>query len=627
MANAQAKKSERTKEVERSFGARDNDGKYACQIGNCNQQISCQEANGTPGRLAHMLRHHRDEYDKLPAARKYKAIAAAQGEAATPPKRDAKRQRDDLHEDELLDFISAEGLPYRIVESKLLKKLFGKSRNSIPELLKKRAELFIDQLKRATVAKRIALTIDSGTTIGIKTLNATVVVDGVARATDAAHLDSHNADTIKTYIVEFRQQFESSYFVGLTTDNASAMVKAALLATSEVGGLYATCGCHTINLLYKNIFSEWKETVEALETLEKARSFCATAEGAVLPKLPRRIDTRWLPDFEGLRVLCENWEKFIARQAIPRQSLAGIQKLFAELEPLYLTSRKLERDTSSQCNLFELLVQVLTPEIVDQPSSTTAFRHWMARNVWSEPLVLASVLHPSTPVKLITPAGAIMFRIVCAQAIQKLRLNRVQFEGTIEQQQAREVRIWLSGAIQEKYNVSVQKWTVNGMWEAIAVELPLLSELWSCLLHLPASSASCERSFSLLDHLLDPSRTRVEVKGVAAQMCIASFLQKDQQVSKPSEVEKLDPLRAKAFFDELLRAWCAIRASEVEKGNDLCVWFIPKGARASHKETAYKGNVREVYTDGTCDIRWADGTTTTQPLDGTDSWVWDFEWK
>jgi hypothetical protein len=124
--------------------------------------------------------------------------------------------------------------------------------------------------------------------------------------------------------------------------------------------------------------------------------------------------------------------------------------------------------------------------------------------------------------------------------------------------------------------------------------MPILSTLVEDLLFLPASSASCERSFSLLTRIMSAERTSIGAQTMAAQMGVASFLQQEGKVGIPNPIRRVQPARAADFTTALTVAWCASRVDTVERNDQIVVYYVSKG-----KEVGYPGKVVELYVGNT----------------------------
>jgi len=595
-------KSNRSKKIESMFEMV-RVGVYKCTVDACHVEVHCNAGFG--GRASHLRIRHKTEYDELPAAAKRargekpkeeKEEGTTDEEApATQPKEQEKRQPT-ITQGMVIEFLARNVLPFSLVEDKLFRAL-DISRRNVAELMATRlAELKL-QFRDYVGDVPVAMCIDSGTNVQ-RTLNITVVFNGVGRVIASERIDEHTIPNLTESIVSVVDA-SGLKFGSFVSDNASNVKGTCCALAKKYRCIASTCGCHGLNLFVKKMLYEFDCVAAAREVADKIRS--------AGENVPNEISTRWLPAYNAVEHVSKNKHRYIAEEMMTRAQSETVEQALSAMKPFLYATRKCDSDEST---IFDVVTAVQCLNVLPQGQ---AFNDIFARNIWSDALVLACVLSPHfVPEQCTPPIRSLIeatFLDVCTDVDpgldDKPRRLRCELASIME------------GHLQRGFRLSKEKQSVEEFWNSGCT--PITYRVLCLLRTVPSSSSSVERSFSAHARLHTWLRNGLCEESVRAQLGLHTFLKHEEDLKRKMIRIEIDPPNAADIEKCLLWcffAWSMPKANALKEGDSVLVWFKGTGLR----ESAYKCKLLEKI-GSLWRVRWQSDASSTQRFDpDQDTW-------
>jgi len=230
-------KTDRVVFIESHFSTVTTDGKIEYKCNECNAIVQCREGSGAPGRQSHLRARHPGV--TIPASRSYKKKPeqAPTTQAAHAEDVETRKRQRELDENELLDFVAENLLPFSITESRFCSRR-GVTRKNCGEKMAARARALTTAFATANARDSVSFSVDSGTNVH-RTANVCLVHKGVSRSVAALRLPTHSSEAIQKAVSLVVGE------VGLKptsdiTDNASNRRLATDMLAEEHGCVYGT---------------------------------------------------------------------------------------------------------------------------------------------------------------------------------------------------------------------------------------------------------------------------------------------------------------------------------------------------------------------------------------------------
>ncbi len=229
-----------------------------------------------------------------------------------------------------------------------------------------------------------SLSLDSGTNAGHRTLNISVLVDGVSRVVSVSRHDEtgFTADALCLQIRTILLTLPQMKLSALISDNAANVRLACNIMAKETLALQCSCACHCINLMVTNILYTW-------ELVDNARKILPIARAQADIRIPPEIDTRWVGCFDAIEAVVKFGANLVFKGILTRDQVDLADRVLKILTPFRDSVRKCERD----CDTIFTAVSVyglLFPKVekdIEFPISRHSIPGW--RKNWSGVLVSA----------------------------------------------------------------------------------------------------------------------------------------------------------------------------------------------------------------------------------------------
>ena len=293
-----------------------------------------------------------------------------------------KCSANDAHDDgeefdeleELLFFFARLRLPFSVVNDKWMrryvraKKIFvdvettrGTAkrhvvRQSLSALMDVYAGKLLDEVLKSITDKNVSMSMDNGTTQGVRTTAVTMHADGwsfpvklldcpLGKDGEDGRATSEKLEKdLRPFCSDLKDKYNLK-LVSITTDNNQAIINAGVaLAAGIPGCFHINCGCHVEQLFLKHgllpLFELSWELVEVIRKRVKA--------GDPAWIIPDWVKTRWGSRLAPLRhILCDkNLGTFLHKNWLTEKERDDLRNVVCVLEPFEVSSKRLENPSA-----------------------------------------------------------------------------------------------------------------------------------------------------------------------------------------------------------------------------------------------------------------------------------------
>lgn len=547
-------KSKRVEKAESYFVKDEGVNAYTCLVEGCRVKVKDAEGNGARGRIQHLERKHPELLDGLEKQKRARNRDPEEKPAGEQNQEQPNSQQDKRPwevEQEVVDYFARNPtLPFTHADDKLFR-VSAVSRHNLPGKLVHRSKVLFEQFLKQIRGQTVSVCIDSGKNSGIKTLNVVVLVHRTAFLIDAAQPEDHTAQSITAAVKASLANFEDITFAGFVADNASNMQSALKSLAADYRCVFSSCACHSVNLLVKRVVNDETAVAEANVLMKTVR--------ATNPQCPAEVDTRFVSAYNGLEWAVKNRDHLIADSVLTHAEWDKIKAGEERIGLFNFASRALEKDSAT---IFDVVLHCAKLFPTLDATKNRVVHEIYERDFFCDALIAAAALNPTLAVQNLAHPIQIMIDVSISKLLSqttnglprqiRTEVTRI-FDGASQLQAARKATPTYSDA-----------WGTG--------DTPLTNQLCNLLLWLPASSASVERSFSVLGRVLNPQRTAIAQKNLTAQVVAHSMLDKTIHKSTlPPTVPT--PFEATTVLDAMFPCFSAGPASKLKTGDVVVVWL------------------------------------------------------
>ena len=481
------------------------------------------------------------------------------------------------------------------------------SRKNVSAALTAEAARLLKEVLSSISNKRVALTMDHGTSQQRRVITVTLHADGAnfpIRVLDAPFgIDGEDGHATAVHIEKDLEPLISALretyhlrIVGITTDNCPAIAKAGRsIAAGIPGCVYSGCGCHIIQLFIKDGLLPHFE--DAFAVCEKLREALTLKDPDI--HLPQWVLTRWGSRLNVVRHILQptNVKKFLVKGYITEADVDILRRAHAGLTPFEVATKRLE---AADASIFDTVLSVLEiSEIVSgDPTLKEAWEGVYAKYLCSESFTVAMALL-AAPLSLgdIDAADLGTYRRHVIRAAQQLARDAGLVN--VDDEVVREVTALFQGQLVTPLSARKVK-TLQEWWTLACEEAPILFSSFENLCCTAASEAESERVFSLIgithtdlrcrmvtetiEALVFVSRLHSWKKWLGAGSVYPSLLTPPEPIPGHPEVQlrSYGVDAAKILFSTDSRVSSVKRASKLVRGNKIKVWFADFGGATEY---------------------------------------------
>ena len=498
-------------------------------------------------------------------------------------------------------------------------------RQTLSSLMDVYAAKLLDEVLRNVNDKNVSLSMDNGTTQGVRTTAVCMHADGWSfpvklldcpLGKDGAD-GRASGDKLEKDLRPFCDELKEKYglrVVSITTDNCPAIINAAkALAAGIPGCFHVNCGCHVEQLFLKHGLLPLFEASWAV--VERIRERVRKDDPA--ESIPDWVKTRWGSRLAPIRHMLseKNCARYVHRQWMLEDERDDLRNVLAVLEPFEISSKRLENP--SAC-LFDTVISVV--ENMRQVSKVVRTNNLA---VEFERIYMEYSINPATTVA----AGLMSAPFMSPNWAQGqtashcryftnalITVSRMMFgEAAPDPQVLRdEAQLMFDGRLvapaRARTTMSLDDWFFKAQGEA-----PWLYDIFLRVRVTTASEADAERAYSDVGRIHSDDRNNMFVKSIESCLIVAKlqswdtklgaeavdssfFLRNPELPWKDALAQQSYALEQYMFFNVAERSMVGrIAGKDLKRSQKVRIWFVGHG-----RPTMYTLNqlIGDKYTVG-----------------------------
>lgn len=396
----------------------------------------------------------------------------------------------------------------------------------------------LKQLAKKCNTSYVSLTLDLGTTEGVRTTDLVLHAYGVSYPIEVLETGKKEGRVVRLLprVVEIINTIQGlgCVVVAITTDNAANVkLLGTELAKKFPGIVPILCGCHSLQLFITQKVLPLKAVVDAREICDRVRPEWKKSEETD-KKVPVEVETRWAFAVNVMKWVVHNKAEGLQNTSLSANDVRILEEAITLLTPFERASKILEDDAASPITSAQCIRSILPS--VERLGLLDEFINRFQEHFMDDVFVLGAFFSATFDTAEIKKDSALVRLFQ-----NRIRMMCVKFGVECDPvKMLREVNMLLEGILQVQFTASYEKEIGTGTIDAVGMfwetfsgptHLPLLGSLFKRIRAMTVAEASAERMFSLQGLVHTDLRNRLSTNSIEASIRVAALQHLNFEVS------------------------------------------------------------------------------------------------